>query len=226
MKIRTNSNKQSSFVLKGVHPKQMEAIKTGRMPLGVFIGLLGGSAGTMGFGYVHDQLATMEEPEDDSDFEDGEIVDDSESCDYEVPTTVEFSEKVSDDMSFGEAYATAREEMGQGGFFQWKGQYYHTYSKEEWDSFTDDDKTEFFEMFRQNSDFENAEERDPDPEAEPDTYNEPEPEHEEEPKPNETDEEDEEMVELEEIGTDEEIIEGLNDGDAYEEEDNYGEDIT
>lgn len=40
---------------------------------------------------------------------------------------------VTDDMSFGEAFASAREEMGPGGVFVWHGQYYNTFYAEELD---------------------------------------------------------------------------------------------
>jgi len=40
---------------------------------------------------------------------------------------------VDDDMSFSEAFASAREEMGAGGVFAWHGQYYNTFYAEELD---------------------------------------------------------------------------------------------
>lgn len=221
MKIQINPNKKSSFLLRGIHPKQMEAIKSGKMPLGVFIGLLGGGAGTLGFGYVHNKLATILNSEASEDMEDSEVVDDSDVFDYEVPTTAEFADSVTDNMSFDEAYATARGELGQGGFFVWKGQYYHTYTKEEWGSFSDEDKSEFFRIFKENANFENAEEREHDPDPVEEINDDYEPNRE-----IEDTVDDGEMVELDEIGTDDEIIEGLNDGEAYEEEENFGEDIV
>ncbi|MDR1919321.1 MAG: hypothetical protein LBQ65_06710 [Tannerellaceae bacterium] len=41
--------------------------------------------------------------------------------------------QVSDDQSFGEAFADARAQVGAGGVFEWHGKAYGTYYKEEWD---------------------------------------------------------------------------------------------
>lgn len=47
---------------------------------------------------------------------------------------------VSDAMSFNDAFAVAREEVGPGGVFQWNGNYYSTYTAEEWNSMSDAEK--------------------------------------------------------------------------------------
>lgn len=54
--------------------------------------------------------------------------------------------EVSDDMSFGEAFAAAREEVGAGGVFQWKGNLYNTYTEEEWDAMSASEKAEFAQL--------------------------------------------------------------------------------
>jgi hypothetical protein len=41
---------------------------------------------------------------------------------------------VNDEMSFSEAFASARQELGAGGVFEWQGQYYGTFYAEEVDS--------------------------------------------------------------------------------------------
>ena len=51
--------------------------------------------------------------------------------------------KVDDDMTFGEAFASAREEVGPGGVFEWRGNLYNTFTAEEWESMTEDEKEEF-----------------------------------------------------------------------------------
>ena len=43
------------------------------------------------------------------------------------------SDTVSDEMSFGEAFASARAELGPGGVFQWNGEVYHTFYASELD---------------------------------------------------------------------------------------------
>lgn len=50
---------------------------------------------------------------------------------------------VSDDMSFAEAFITAREEVGPGGVFEWNGKIYNTYYTEEWDNLSNEEKKEF-----------------------------------------------------------------------------------
>lgn len=50
---------------------------------------------------------------------------------------------VSDDMSFSEAFAAAREETGPGGVFAWRGNVYGTYMADEWETMSDDEKDLF-----------------------------------------------------------------------------------
>lgn len=52
---------------------------------------------------------------------------------------------VSDDMSFGEAFAAARAEVGPGGVFEWRGNVYNTYHAEEWNSMSAAERDEFFD---------------------------------------------------------------------------------
>ena len=56
------------------------------------------------------------------------------------------SEKNSlDDLSFREAFDTARAEMGPGGVFTWRGNLYNTYTAAEWQSMSDAKKEQFTE---------------------------------------------------------------------------------
>ena len=50
---------------------------------------------------------------------------------------------VNDDMSFGEAFAAARAEVGPGGVFHWHGGIYNTYSADEWNSMSVEQKHNF-----------------------------------------------------------------------------------
>jgi hypothetical protein len=50
---------------------------------------------------------------------------------------------VNDDMSFAEAFAAARAEVGPGGVFHWHGGIYNTYSADEWNSMTVEQKHDF-----------------------------------------------------------------------------------
>ena len=51
---------------------------------------------------------------------------------------------VDDSMSFGEAFASARQEVGPGGIFEWHGHSYGTYYKTEWDSMSADEKEQYW----------------------------------------------------------------------------------
>ena len=50
--------------------------------------------------------------------------------DGEIPV----ASSVSDEMSFSEAFAAAREEVGPGGVFEWNGNVYNTYYADEWEN--------------------------------------------------------------------------------------------
>ena len=52
---------------------------------------------------------------------------------------------VNDEMSFGEAFAAARAEVGAGGIFEWRGNLYNTYYVEEWEAMTPEEREEFYE---------------------------------------------------------------------------------
>lgn len=50
---------------------------------------------------------------------------------------------VSDDMSFSQAFAAARAEVGAGGAFEWHGRVYGTYYKDEWDGMSAQQRHDF-----------------------------------------------------------------------------------
>jgi predicted small secreted protein len=50
---------------------------------------------------------------------------------------------VTDEMSFDDAFKTARQEVGAGGYFEWNGNLYNTYYKEEWDNLSAKDREEY-----------------------------------------------------------------------------------
>ena len=55
---------------------------------------------------------------------------------------------VNDDMSFGEAFAAARAEVGPGGVFHWHGGIYNTYTAAEWNAMTVEQKHEFAQQVK------------------------------------------------------------------------------
>lgn len=57
---------------------------------------------------------------------------------------------VNDDMSFGEAFAAARAEVGPGGCFEWHGNVYGTYTADEWNNMTAEERADWSDHFSWN----------------------------------------------------------------------------
>ena len=53
---------------------------------------------------------------------------------------------ISDDLTFEQAFAEAREQVGPGGVFHWHDAIFSTYTVDEWDAMTDAEKDHFAEM--------------------------------------------------------------------------------
>lgn len=51
----------------------------------------------------------------------------------EISDSLSISAHISNEMSFKEAFSAARSELGAGGIFEWNGNVYNTYYKEEWE---------------------------------------------------------------------------------------------
>lgn len=84
--------------------------------------------------------ATTSQPAEEGEAE-GETlngVNGSAHVDSSVPVA-----QVSDDMGFGEAFASAHNQVGPGGVFVWHGEVYNTYTAEEWNSMTSAEHAEF-----------------------------------------------------------------------------------
>ena len=78
------------------------------------------------------------------------LVDDTandESTNDTMDAAVNFAEGVNDEMSFSQAFAAARAEVGAGGAFEWRGQIYGTYYADEWEAMSDDEKDAFGNKF-------------------------------------------------------------------------------
>lgn len=66
-----------------------------------------------------------------------------ESAPIPVPEEPQTATTVTDEMSYQEAFAAARQELGAGHYFVWRGNMYPTYTQEEWDRLDDEDKAEY-----------------------------------------------------------------------------------
>ncbi len=72
-------------------------------------------------------------------------------------SAVPVASSVNDSMSFSQAFAAARAEVGPGGAFEWHGQVYGTYYADEWNSMTSGERAEWGQHFnwdRYHSDYE------------------------------------------------------------------------
>lgn len=63
-----------------------------------------------------------------------------------LPSDIDVAGKVTDTMSFDQAFATAREEVGMGGVFNWQGHIYNTFLKEEWNGLSLEQRINYSEM--------------------------------------------------------------------------------
>ena len=107
---------------------------------------LGGVSGIlMGAGllYAGQTIAAPkpEAPENNTDSSTAET-DQTEQQTADTAQTVSVAQ-MHNDMSFGEAFAAARAEVGPGGVFIWHGGIYNTYTAEEWISMTPQQKNDF-----------------------------------------------------------------------------------
>lgn len=53
-----------------------------------------------------------------------------------------------DALTFGEAFRSARESLGPGGVFEWHGNYYNTYTEEEYGRLTEEDLENLFHTYK------------------------------------------------------------------------------
>jgi hypothetical protein len=63
-----------------------------------------------------------------------------------LPDDIDVAGKVTDSMSFEQAFAAARDEVGMGGVFNWHGHWYNTFEKEEWSGLSLQQRQEYTEQ--------------------------------------------------------------------------------
>ncbi len=93
---------------------------------------IGGAAG-VGLGAAAIALTSFTNPDGSHTSELDSMIDDD----------MDVAMGVNDDMSFSQAFATARAEVGPGGCFQWHGTIYGTYTAEEWNNMSPAERAEF-----------------------------------------------------------------------------------
>lgn len=70
-----------------------------------------------------------------------------ETPDWLADDDVKVAQNVTDEMSFDEAFKVAREEVGAGGAFEWRGGVYGTYTSAEWNGMTASERAQWGEHF-------------------------------------------------------------------------------
>lgn len=140
MKKEQKNNLEEEMTIVGQQAKSMpEARKSGVWKSIIIGGVPGVILGTAGTALAQEVIDTNhQEAQEEEEISDTNI-------DHNVPqvTGVDMAESVNDDMSFGEAFAAAREEVGPGGVFEWHGNLYSTYTSEEWEAMSNEDRQEF-----------------------------------------------------------------------------------
>lgn len=112
-------------------PKQHKKPQRGmwqKAAAGAGTGIVLGVAATMLTSGTTPASQTANENHSHPDWTDGEIT---------VATNV------TDDMTFAEAFDAARTETGSGGVFEWHGYIYSTYTEDEWNSMTAEQRAEY-----------------------------------------------------------------------------------
>lgn len=75
------------------------------------------------------------------------VADEAQATDGNAPVILDearLAGGVSDNMSFSQAFATARAEVGPGGVFTWHGGVYGTYYEDEWNAMDDADRARYY----------------------------------------------------------------------------------
>ena len=111
------------------------------------IGAVVGSSADYVVGQVYDK-ATAATLEDSNDGEEAKHTSEANSnadgseVEYATADTINIA-RVDDAMTFSEAFAAAREQVGAGGVFEWHGKVYGTYYKEEWSAMSQEERSEW-----------------------------------------------------------------------------------
>ena len=113
-----------------------------KVAVGAGSGILLGSAATLlsasaPLGHAEGENAEEEGSETHPEWTDGEV---------------SVASSVSDDMSFSEAFTAARTEVGSGGVFEWHGNIYSTFTEDEWNGMTSEQRDEYGSHFSWHSD--------------------------------------------------------------------------
>lgn len=113
-----------------------------RVVVGGVAGILFGTVGAVGATAAYHHFANNDEPTPEPTPEPAPVPDDGH---YTMENGLQVAE-VSDSMSFNEAFAAARAEVGAGGVFVWRGGVYGTYYETEWNNMSAAERHEFAQL--------------------------------------------------------------------------------
>ena len=112
-------------------------------------GILGGAAaGVAGTVLMNEMTAQAAEPAETEEVVLEPEVDPNSLAATVTDGDVAIATTVDDSMSFSEAFAAAREEVGPGGVFEWHGQVYGTYYESEWNNMSEAERSEYYSHMR------------------------------------------------------------------------------
>lgn len=121
-----------------INPKWKE------VTIGGFSGILLGSAGTLFASNVSHHDVEAGTGEEETLTSEGDVVQEqNNSQSPNIPNNGSVATGVTDEMSFSEAFASARAELGAGGYFVWHGNVYGTYYANEWNSMSEAEQNHF-----------------------------------------------------------------------------------
>ena len=143
-------DEKQKIVLNGLKKSQKSRLLTG--VLSGIVGIAGGVGVMSAFSFVSkDDVGNAVKPETTKLEEGSNEADPISPKPIVIYTDAPFASSVTDDMSFNEAFATARGEVGQGGFFEWNGETFNTYYKEEWEVMSKAEQNEFLQSVDENA---------------------------------------------------------------------------
>lgn len=136
-----NSNESTIYGTAQEQPKNENKKQTDRnnsswkqVSIGGVTGILMGAAGMYAANAFAEEQSTEANEQQDS-----------ETAEVQSHTTANglHVAEVDQNLSFGEAFAAARSEVGPGGVFHWHGGIYNTYTAQEWNSMSDGEHQQF-----------------------------------------------------------------------------------
>lgn len=134
----------SEEAAEGEQPEAKKKSLLKRSLAGAGAGLLVGGVATLAMG-----MAKADSDSDEENVESDNNRDHLTNPDW-VDDQIQVATGVTDDMSFGEAFAAARAEVGPGGCFEWHGNVYGTYTAEEWNDMSAAEQNQWSDHFSWN----------------------------------------------------------------------------